>query len=111
MAVAPPTAEASVPTSVMPIWTVARKVSGDSLSRMAAATLADGARMALRRLMRAETSAISEAAKKPFSRMPSSMRLSSSPIPMRLPVGGLEVSVAWASSARVIGCVAWPTSI
>ena len=37
MAVAPPTAEASVPTRVMTIWMVARNVSGSRFSESAVA--------------------------------------------------------------------------
>jgi hypothetical protein len=61
---------------VIPIWTVARNVSGDSLSRIA--TTPPAARTDASRLMRAETRAISEAAKKPFRRMATAISTSSS---------------------------------
>jgi hypothetical protein len=77
-AVAPPTADASVPTAVIAIWIVARKISGDSLSCMAvAAPPTCASRSCASRLIRAETRAISEPAKKPFARIPTAIRTTS----------------------------------
>jgi hypothetical protein len=68
--VAPEKAPASTPTSVIPTCTVGRKVAGWSASSTAtAAPLAPRRAMAFSRALRAETTASSDIAKKPLSRI------------------------------------------
>jgi len=72
--VAAPNAPVKTPTSVMPIWTVARKRLGDSASSSARRALASpSAALTRRRDFLAETTAISDMANTPFARMRSRM--------------------------------------
>src|SRR5712692_893478 len=83
MAAAPPMADARVPTSVTPIWTVARNRSGSFFNRAtAAAERTPFSSKVSIRLLRVAMMAISEAAKKPLAKIrkktsvPSSQKLS-----------------------------------
>ena len=82
MAATPPTAEASVPTSVTPTCTVARKRSGSCLRRRAAAARGwPSSARARRRAVRALTTAISAPAKKALRRIRTPIRASSTTNP------------------------------
>jgi hypothetical protein len=78
MAAAPPMAEASELTTVTPICTVARKRSGSFFKRATAeADLTPFSSRASTRLLRVAIMAISDAAKKPFARIKTTIRTAS----------------------------------